>query len=135
MPLLLRQVWALVEKDLRVAALRRPISTTIRAILLPLAIVLIVSYAQYFFNPMQHYGVGRPTSVLSLSEAIPRSSGGRNVVAFVDNGLSGGDISGVIEELAEPFRKAGRTVHRLARESDLLTACPSSVSHIPSGLA
>lgn len=56
MPLFLRQVWALAEKDIQVAAVRWPISTTIRAIILPLAIVLIVSYAQYFFNPLQHYG-------------------------------------------------------------------------------
>ncbi|KAL8752142.1 MAG: hypothetical protein Q9184_005829, partial [Pyrenodesmia sp. 2 TL-2023] len=131
MLLFLRQVWALVEKDIQVAAVRRPISTTIRAIILPLAIVLIVSYAQYFFNPLQHFGVGSPAAVLSLSDAIPQSSGGRNVVAFVDNGLSGGDISGVIDELAEPFRKAGQTVHRLAKESELLTTCPSSVYLLP----
>lgn len=72
--------------------------------------------------------MGSLTAVLSLSDAIPLSSGGRNVVAFVDNGLSGGDISGVLEELAEPFRKAGRIVHRLTKESELLTNCPSSVS-------
>lgn len=126
MPMFIRQVWTLVKKDLLVAAVRRPISTTIRALILPLAIVFIVSYAQYFFNPPQHFGLSEPTSVLDLPDAIARSSGGRTNVAFVDNGHSGGDISGVIEELAAPFRKAGRTVHRLATESDLLTTCPSS---------
>lgn len=126
MPLLLRQVWTLVKKDLLVAAVRRPISTTIRALILPLAIILIVSYAQYFFNSPQYFGVGNPTAVLGLSDAMARSSGARTNVAFVDNGFSDGDISGVIEELAVPFRKAGRTIYRMANESELLTRCPSS---------
>lgn len=89
MPAFVRQVWTLVKKDLLIAAARRPISTAIRAFILPLAIVFVVSYAQYFFNLLQHSGVGRPSPVLSLSDAVSRSSGGRNSVAFVDNGLAG----------------------------------------------
>ncbi|KAL9582677.1 MAG: hypothetical protein Q9212_003161, partial [Teloschistes hypoglaucus] len=126
MPVFLRQVWTLVQKGLLVAAVRRPISTPIRAIILPLAIVLIVSYAQFFFNPPQHFGVGEPRPVLSLSDAVARSSGGRNAIAFVDNGLTNGDVSAIIEEVAKPFRKAGKSVHTLAQESDLLNTCPSS---------
>lgn len=126
MPALARQVWTLVKKDLLIAAVRRPISTTIRALILPLAVVLIVSYAQYFFNPPQHFGVGRPAPVLSLPDAISRSSGGRNSVAFVDNGLTGGEISAVIEDVAAPFRRGGKTVRRIANYSGLADACPSS---------
>lgn len=122
----LRQVWTLVQKDLLVAAVRRPISTPIRAIILPLAIVLIVSYAQFFFNPPQRFGVGGPRPVLSLSDAVARSSGGRNAIAFVDNGLTDGHVSAIIEDIATPFRKAGKSVHTLAQESDLLNTCPSS---------
>ncbi|KAI4205574.1 MAG: hypothetical protein LQ350_000353 [Teloschistes chrysophthalmus] len=126
MPVFLRQVWTLVQKDLLVAAVRRPISTSIRAIILPLAIVLIVSYAQFFFNPPQRFGVGEPRPVLSLSDAVARSSGGRNAMAFVDNRLTNGDVSAIIEEVATPFRKAGKSVHTLTQESDLLNTCPSS---------
>ncbi|KAL9613623.1 MAG: hypothetical protein Q9167_001851 [Letrouitia subvulpina] len=121
-----RQTWALIEKTFLVAAIRRPISTALRALILPFAIVLIVAYAQYFFNPSQRFGVGHPTSVLPLPKAIPRASGGRNTVAFVDNGLLGGDISAVIEEVAEPFRKAGKSVVNLHNETDLLSICRSS---------
>ncbi|KAL8949166.1 MAG: hypothetical protein Q9222_004698 [Ikaeria aurantiellina] len=126
MPTFIRQVWTLVKKDLLVAGTRRPISTTIRAVVLPLAIVLIISYAQYFLNPPQHFGIGRPIPVLSLSDAISTSSGGRNSVAFVDNGLTGGEISAVIEDVIPPFRKAGKSVHRTANETDLKNLCPSS---------
>ena len=122
----LRQLWTLVKKDLLVAAVRRPISTTIRAVILPLAIVLILSYAQYFFNPPQRFGIGEPSPVLSLTDAISRSSGGRSNVAFVHNGMLGGQVSGVIEDIATPFRKAGKSIHNLTVESDLLTTCPSS---------
>ncbi|KAL8689929.1 MAG: hypothetical protein Q9218_004507, partial [Villophora microphyllina] len=126
MPVFLRQVWTLVQKDLLVAAVRRPISTSIRAVILPLAIVLVIAYAQYFFNPSQHFGVGQPRPALALPDAIARSSGGRNTIAFVDNGLTNGDISAVIEDVAAPFRKAGKSVFTLAKESDLLNTCPSS---------
>ncbi|KAL8646802.1 MAG: hypothetical protein Q9210_005919 [Variospora velana] len=119
-------IWTLFEKDLLVAAERRPISTFIRALLLPLAIVLTLSYAQYFFNPPQHFGISTPSAVLNLSDAIASSSGGRNKVAFIDNGFANRDISGVIEELATPFCNAGMSVHQLANESDLFTTCPNS---------
>ncbi|KAL8854961.1 MAG: hypothetical protein Q9221_000157 [Calogaya cf. arnoldii] len=105
MPAFVRQVWTPFEKDLLIVAARRPISTAIRAFILPLAIVLIVSYAQYFLNPPQHSGVRQPGPVLSLSAAIPRSSGERNSVAFVDNGLTGGDIEAIIEHVATSFAK------------------------------
>lgn len=126
MALFARQVWTLCKKDLVLAAARRPISTSIRALVLPLAIVLIVSYAQYFFNPPQHFGIGKPHSVLDLSDAISRSSGGRNNIAFVHNGMIGGDISGVIEDVVAPIRKAGMSVSYLTNEFDLLDFCPSS---------
>ncbi|KAL8728029.1 MAG: hypothetical protein Q9166_005700 [cf. Caloplaca sp. 2 TL-2023] len=120
------EVWTLVKKDLLIAAVRRQISTTICAIILPQAVVLIVSYAQYFFNPPQHFGIREPGPILSLSDAISKLSGGRNAIAFVDNGLTGGEISAVIEDVASPFRKAGKAVHNTANYTDLADTCPSS---------
>lgn len=76
--------------------------------------------------PPKHFGTGEPYPVLSLSDAISRSRGGRNNVAFVDNGLTGGEISNVIEDLAAPVRKAGKSVSYLTTESGLLDTCPSS---------
>ncbi|KAL8829277.1 MAG: hypothetical protein Q9170_006239 [Blastenia crenularia] len=126
MAMFAHQIWTLVKKDLLIAAARRPISTTIRALLLPLAIVLIISYAQYFFNPPQHFGVGETSPILSLSNAIAGSSGGRTNIAFVDNGLKGGEIASIIDDVATSFRKAGKSIHNLTQESDLLKTCASS---------
>ena len=126
MPAVVRQTWTLVQKNLLIAALRRPISTSLRALVIPLTIVLVVSYAQYFFNPSQHFGVGHPRPLLDLTKAIPRGSASRNTVVFVDNGLTGGEIAAVIEEVAEPFRKAGKSVVVLHNETDLVDVCRSS---------
>ncbi|KAL8912397.1 MAG: hypothetical protein Q9171_002583 [Xanthocarpia ochracea] len=103
MPGILHQVWTLVEKNLKVAV-RRPISTTIRALIRTIAIFVIV-YAQYLFN------------------ATSRSSGGRNSIALVGNGLIAGEYSAVIEDVATPFRKAGKWTHRVADYIDPTDTC------------
>ncbi|KAL8695889.1 MAG: hypothetical protein Q9201_007916, partial [Fulgogasparrea decipioides] len=69
--------------------------------------------------------VGQPGRVLGLSDAISRLSGGRTTIAFVDNGMTGGDISSVIDKIDTTFREAGKSEYNLARESDLLDICPS----------
>lgn len=57
MNLFLRQIWALIRKNLLIICLRRPISTFIRALAIPLAIVLIVAYSKEFFASPQKWGV------------------------------------------------------------------------------
>ena len=121
-----RQTWALTVKNILIAALRRPISTTIRALILPFTLVLFVSYSQYFFNPPQLFGVGSPTPVLSLSTALSRSSPGRNTIVFVHNGHTGSAITAVIDEVAQPFREAGKTVAILESDADTAGTCLST---------
>ena len=60
--------------------------------------------------------------VLDLADAL--SQGGvRNTVAFVDNGLTGGDISAVIDGLTQTIQGAGKTVQVLPSENDLRSLC------------
>jgi hypothetical protein len=63
MNLLLRQIWALVRKNLLLICVRRPISTFIRAFALPLVIVLVLAYSKNFFSSPQHWGVTSPHNV------------------------------------------------------------------------
>lgn len=126
MDLFARQIRTLLYKNLLVAAIRRPILTTIRALIIPLLIALVLSYAQYFLNPAQQFGVGRATPVYPLSTAISKASSGRNTVVFVDNGLTGGDIGVVIDEVAAPFRSAGKQVVVLHNESETQSVCQTS---------
>jgi ATP-binding cassette subfamily A (ABC1) protein 3 len=66
MNLLLRQIWALIRKNLLLICVRRPISTFIRAFALPLVIVLVVGYSKEFFASPQHWGVSYPHHVSLL---------------------------------------------------------------------
>ena len=122
----IRQVLTLVYKNLLVAAIRRPISTTIRAFIAPLLIVLLLSYAQYFLNPAQTFGIGHASPIHSLSSAISKATSGRDTIVFVDNGLVGGDIAAVIDEVSDPFRKAGKHIVTLRNEQDISNVCESS---------
>jgi ATP-binding cassette subfamily A (ABC1) protein 3 len=57
MNLFLRQIRALVRKNLLLICVRRPIYTFIRALALPLVIVLVVAYSKNFFASPQFWGV------------------------------------------------------------------------------
>lgn len=123
MATLFRQVSTLITKTLLLTVVRRPIATLIRALIFPIALVLVLAYAQFFLNPQQTFGVGSPSPILSLSEALPRASASRDTVVFVHNDLTGGAISTVIEELSRPCRAAGKTVRLLSSERELSTVC------------
>lgn len=63
MNLLLRQIWALIRKNLLLICVRRPISTFLRAFAIPLVIVLVVGYSKNFFASPQTWGVSSPHNV------------------------------------------------------------------------
>jgi hypothetical protein len=63
MNLLFRQIWALTRKNIIILCARRPISTFIRALAIPLIVVLIVAYSKTFFASPAHWGVSSPYAV------------------------------------------------------------------------
>lgn len=126
MALFTRQIWTLLSKNILVAAIRRPISTTIRALIIPLLIALLLAFAQYFLNPSQRFGIGHAAPVYSLSTAISKATSGRDTVVFVNNGLTGGDVEAVIDEVANRFRQADKQVVVLHNESDIQDVCQTS---------
>ena len=125
MPAFLLQWWTLTKKNLLIAAVRKPISTAIRAVIFPLVLVLLITYAQYFLNPAQHWGVGAASPILPLSDALSRSSASRNTVAFVHNGNTGGDIQAVIDELEISITKAHKNLIVVADEGQIPDICKS----------
>jgi len=72
MNLLLRQIWALLRKNLLLTCVRRPIYTFIRAFALPLVIVLVIGYSKNFFSSPQTWGVSSPHNVSSESRKYVR---------------------------------------------------------------
>lgn len=123
----LRQTWTLTEKNLVIVFNRHWLSTLIRAFLAPIIFMFFISYAKNFFVPPSDFGIGTPTSVRSLSDAVAAEAGGRNTVAFVNNGLTGGDISRVISQLSQPITAQGKDVQVLGNENQLLETCHSSI--------
>jgi ATP-binding cassette subfamily A (ABC1) protein 3 len=134
MTLLLRQIWALVRKNLLLICVRRPISTFIRAFALPLVVVLVLAYSKNFFSSPQHWGVTSPHNVsdvfINKSAGILRhntyiirqanatkirsfqdglaAAKGQDIVGFIDNGMTGGDVGAVINSLSQQVRDAGK---------------------------
>jgi hypothetical protein len=81
-----RQIWTLTGKNILIALRRHPIATIIRALILPIAYVTFLANARNLFIPADTYGVGTPTPVRSLAQALEAASGGRNNLVFVNNG-------------------------------------------------
>jgi ATP-binding cassette subfamily A (ABC1) protein 3 len=86
------------------------------------------SFAKTLFIPPSNYGIGEPTPLRSFSHALDLVTGGRHKLVFVHNGLVGGDIEQVINQVSQPARSRGDVqVHRLSSESELRDVCPSSL--------
>ncbi len=74
MNLLLRQIWALIRKNLLAIVVRRPIYTFIRAIVLPLVIVLVLAYSKDFFASPSHWGTSAVHNVSILVPTLAQSA-------------------------------------------------------------
>ena len=86
----------------------------------------MIRYARNFFVAPAIYGFGTPSPVRSLQDAYSAISDHSQLV-FVNNNFTGGDIERVIDVVGNQARAGGKTVRILQSESDLLTACRSSL--------
>ncbi|KAI9887393.1 MAG: hypothetical protein M1823_000818 [Watsoniomyces obsoletus] len=125
-----RQTWTLTRKNFLIAFWRRPFSTILRAFLLPVVIVIFLAYVRDLFDPPSKYGIGSPRPVRSVIEAMGEDEAARNTLVFVRNGLRGGDVDRVIERVADPVRRGGKTVRVLETPGELLDVCPSSLREV-----
>ncbi|KAF2121214.1 hypothetical protein BDV96DRAFT_609380 [Lophiotrema nucula] len=125
--LLLRQILVLIRKNLLIICARRPISTFIRAIAIPLLVVLITAYVKDFFASSTNWGVSAPHMLRSFKDGMAASEG-HSIVGFLDNGMKGGEIASVIESLSRTVRSAGKTPIICDKTFDLSTACASDTS-------
>lgn len=124
---LIRQIWALTSKNIRIVLLRLPLSTIFRAFVLPVVFAMFLSYAQILFEPPAYYGIANSSPVKSVPDAMREAKGGRDTLAFVNNGFFDGDIQRVIETVAEPVRAIGKTVRVLQTPEELVATCPSTL--------
>ncbi|EME87134.1 ABC transporter, ABC-A family [Pseudocercospora fijiensis CIRAD86] len=125
--LFVRQLCTLCEKTLIIVFMRHWLSTLIRAFLAPVIFMFIISYAKNFFVPPSEFGIGTPTALRSLSEAVRASAGGRDLVVVAHNASTASDIATVTEALRGPITAQGKTFQVVDSEQELLTLCPSSI--------
>ncbi|KAK0743794.1 hypothetical protein B0T18DRAFT_392508 [Schizothecium vesticola] len=126
-----RQTWTLIAKNFLIVLQRHSLATVLRAFVLPVVLMVFLSFARAFFVPSARFGIGEPNAIRSLPNALAAStSSGRDTVAFVHNGFRGGDIDRVIDELAAVVTGAGKKATVLATEIELTTTCRSSLRGI-----
>lgn len=121
----LSQTWTLTRKNILISLNRHAFSTIVRAFLLPIAFTIFLSYARNLFVPPSNYGIGSAHPIRSLAEGLEAAEGTKRTLAFVNNGLAGGDIDRVIDTVAASA--AGAQISRLTEESELLDVCRSSL--------
>ena len=77
--------------------------------------------------PPSDYGIGSTTPVRSLSAAFAAGDSSRTIVAFVNNGHTGGQIQNVINQISNTVQSAGKIVQVVGSDDELLTVCRSSL--------
>jgi hypothetical protein len=93
MALIFKQIGALVRKDLALVLNRRSRFFTLwRALWIPIIFATYMSFILRVYWPKETYGIGSPTPIQTLKDAMNTATGGRNTLVFVNSINSGGDI-------------------------------------------
>ncbi|KAF2473758.1 ABC transporter [Lindgomyces ingoldianus] len=132
--MLLRQIKTLAWKDLLLVLNRkRRYSTYWRAFNIPIILAIYMAFIIRVYWPTETYGIGTPSVVRPLSDAIAEAMGNRRTLALCNYGSSGsqGEIQKVIDIVAASARgNRGQVVEILRNPDDLLTLCKSSLSGV-----
>jgi ATP-binding cassette subfamily A (ABC1) protein 3 len=122
-----RQLMTLIIKNFQIALIRHPVSTIIRAFILPVFLAAFLAYARNLFVPPSQYGIASSSPVRSLADALHQESSGRDTVAFVNSGFAGGDIDQVIASLSATVTAEGKIVQKLEQQNALLEVCKTTL--------
>ncbi|KAI1777113.1 P-loop containing nucleoside triphosphate hydrolase protein [Hypoxylon cercidicola] len=129
----LRQTWTLTAKNLKIVIIRHPLATFVRALALPILLAAFLTFARNLFVPPAVFGIGDSRPIRSLQDGLAiASQTDRNTVAFVNNGLAGGDIDSVIDTISNTVTEAGKNATRLSDIGELSYACRSSLRGVSS---
>lgn len=110
---------------------KRRTSTLFRAVYIPTIFVVYMSFIIKVYWPHETYGVGNPSTIRPLSQAIADASSKRKTLALCNYGPRGGDLDRVIDSVAAKAKgDAGQIVEVLHDPEELLTLCKSSLSGV-----
>jgi hypothetical protein len=128
MTLIFKQIGALVRKDLALILNRRSFYFTLwRAFWIPIIFSMYMSFILRVYWPKETYGIGSPTPIRTLKDAMNTATGGRNTLVFINSINSGGDIDKVIQIIAQPVQAAGKTVKIFNNYTNLVETCRSTL--------
>ena len=120
------QTWTLTKKDLLLVGRRSWFTTIGRALVLPILFTFVVSYIKTWLSGKGHYGVGTPSSIMSLPEAFKYASSAHHRFVVIDKTQNANDVQSVTNELISTFKDANKDTHIVRERSDLIHLCPSS---------
>ncbi|KAL2887992.1 ABC transporter [Ceratocystis lukuohia] len=124
----LRQIWALMSKNFRILLVRHLLGTIVIAFVSPIIITAVFSFAKNLFSSPAEYGVGSVRPIRSLPEALALAADDdRKTIAFVNNGLTGGDIDSVIGQISTIVASPNVRTVNLTDADDLAVLCRSSL--------
>ncbi|KAH7195084.1 P-loop containing nucleoside triphosphate hydrolase protein [Fusarium oxysporum] len=119
----LRQIHALTRKIFLITVLRHWRSTILRALVIPILILVLVLQIRTFTENHSQYGVGKPLPIQTLSDSLPDGA----KLMFVRSSNSGPDVSTVIKKVTGPLGNKAR-VETVENETELLKKCPTSLT-------
>jgi ATP-binding cassette subfamily A (ABC1) protein 3 len=124
----LRQTWALVYKDLLLLFSRKSAwSTVFRAGFIPIVVALYLTVVFRIYWPQASYGIGSPTPVRTLVDAMNVGETHQTLVILNNASSIGGDIDRVIEAVVRPVRDAGKPFIIVKSTEELRSTCRPSL--------
>ncbi|RYP76945.1 hypothetical protein DL771_001498 [Monosporascus sp. 5C6A] len=111
------QTWALIRKNFLIVLARSWLSTLIRSLILPIALLVVLLEIQNFSNTGNVYGFGSPNKIPSLADSVD----GKKLV-FVNSPELGPDFPPVFEKIVGPL--GADAVLLLDNEGEIERTCP-----------
>ncbi|KAG9506280.1 hypothetical protein J7337_003262 [Fusarium musae] len=118
-----RQLQALTRKIFLITLVKHWLSTLLRALLIPVLILVLVLQIQNFTGDGSRYGVGEPSPIPNLAETLPPGT----KLVFVQGSNAGSDVGGVITKIKDGLKGS---VEVADSETDLRKRCPTSLSGV-----
>jgi ATP-binding cassette subfamily A (ABC1) protein 3 len=121
-----RQTWALTKKTLLIAVVRHWFSTLLRAVILPILFMALLSNIKNFLIARNGFGVGSPLPVYSLAYNLPANE----KLVFVQPPGLGPDVETVVKKIADPLRAEKKFLVFLTEPEELVTTCRESLQGV-----
>ncbi|EXA40296.1 hypothetical protein NW761_003705 [Fusarium oxysporum] len=130
----LKQVGTLMGKNFRILLMRHLALCIWMAFILPIFLAALFSFTKNLLVPPAEFGIGKPTPLIDLGDAIKKASNsGRKKLVLVNNDFTGGNIGRVFSTVTQQFEDAAKFVDvnfevvPIEREQNLRAECPSNL--------